>query len=466
MSGRRIVPVSTLVRYLKGQLEGNPVLHGVLIEGEISNLRKPYSGHWYFSLKDDTASMACVMFSSRNRNVRFDPKNGDKVIVRADVTVYESEGRMQMMVDAMKPSGIGDLYLQLEALKKKLSAEGLFQDIYKKPLPLYPMSIGIVTGNHTAALSDVLVTLKKRWPIAKAVVYPAAVQGEGAAVQIIDALHKADAAGHDIILLVRGGGSLEDLWCFNDEQLARVVFAMHTPIVTGVGHEIDTTLVDYVSDHRANTPTGAVEAATPDIHEVEDLLHTYQTRMIHQMQVRLDNAEKQLVHLSSSPVLSRPENLYNQRQMKLDYLRERILGYTSVLKEERNRFEQLSHSLSQQIHTKESLLVQKSMDYRSRMMMACLGRIHQEQSELRNLHTRLSTDEKMALERRRSDLEKQMRLLDAYSPLKILDRGYAVVSKDGSAVHDVSQLQTGDMVKIRFGVGSASATIRDTRKEP
>ena len=133
MSGRRIVPVSTLVRYLKGQLEGNPVLHGVLIEGEISNLRKPYSGHWYFSLKDDTASMACVMFSSRNRNVRFDPKNGDKVVVRADVTVYESEGRMQMMVDAMKPSGIGDLYLQLEALKKKLSAEGLFQDIYKKP---------------------------------------------------------------------------------------------------------------------------------------------------------------------------------------------------------------------------------------------------------------------------------------------------------------------------------------------
>ncbi|MEE8808262.1 MAG: exodeoxyribonuclease VII large subunit [Lactimicrobium sp.] len=466
MSGRRIVPVSTLVHYLKGQLEGNPVLHGVLIEGEISNLRKPYSGHWYFSLKDDRASMACVMFSSRNRNVKFDPKNGDKVIVRADVTVYESEGRMQMMVDAMKPSGIGDLYLQLEALKKKLSAEGLFQDIYKKPLPLYPMSIGIVTGNHTAALSDVLITLKKRWPIAKAVVYPAAVQGEGAAVKIIDALHQADQAHHDVILLVRGGGSLEDLWCFNDENLARTVFAMHTPIVTGVGHEIDTTLVDYVSDHRANTPTGAVEAATPDIHEVEDLLHQYQDRMVHQMQVRLDNAKKQLEHLSASAVLSRPENLYNQKQMKLDYLRERILGYTSVIKEERNHFEQLSHALSKQIHTKESLLMQKNMDYRNRMIMACLGRIHQEQSELRNLDTRLTSGEKIVLERKRSDLEKQMRLLDAYSPLKVLDRGYAVVMKDGKAVHTVEELSAGDQVKMRFGAGSAEAEILETRKEP
>ena len=183
---RRVVPVSTLVHYLKEAMEGDPVLHGVLVEGEVSNLRKPYSGHWYFSLKDDHASISCVMFRSANARVSFPLKNGDQVILRGDVSVYEAGGSMQIIASSLQPSGIGDLYLQLEALKKKLSAEGLFAEEHKKKIPVFPDRLGLITGNNTAAREDVLITLKRRWPLVEIHEYPCAVQGKEAAPQIIE----------------------------------------------------------------------------------------------------------------------------------------------------------------------------------------------------------------------------------------------------------------------------------------
>ncbi len=220
---QRTVTVTALVRYLKSKLENDALIQGILVEGEISNFSAYRSGHWYFSIKDAGAQMRCVMFAGANRRMTWMPKDGDKVIVQADVSVYEGRGEMQLLVTGMKPAGIGDLFLQYEALKAKLAEEGLFDESHKKPIPPYPMRIALVTGKNTAARADVLNTLGRRWPIASIAEFPVLVQGTESAAQIIDALKKADTMGFDVILLVRGGGSIEDLWSFNDERLAVIL---------------------------------------------------------------------------------------------------------------------------------------------------------------------------------------------------------------------------------------------------
>ncbi len=465
MSERRVVTVSRLVRYLKGQLEGNAYLHSLYVEGEISNLRRPYSGHWYFSLKDEQSSLPCVMFASAARNVKFPVNNGDKVIVRGDITVYQPEGRMQLLVQAMQPGGTGALYLQLEALKKKLFEEGLFDEAHKKPLPQFPMNIALVTGNNTAARSDVLITLQKRWPVATVHEYPCPVQGEGAALKIVEALQKADAGQHDVILLVRGGGSLEDLWCFNDELLARTVYALHTPVVTGVGHETDTTLVDFVSDHRANTPTGAVEAAVPDIHEVRKHINDLALRMGNALSVTLKHKRMAFERLSGSPAFHNPETLYRDKVMRLDFIREKLLHATVVSQRNklvlnglRNRLVTMaikeSNVLKNETNVKRNALVY----YTEQAIAGSRTRLEQDKEAiLRNI--------RYILDDKRRGLEKQMRLLDAYSPLKVLDRGYSIVTKDDKAVIDANELKENDLVTLRFAKGSAQATIQQIKQE-
>ena len=301
---QNVVSVSTLVHYLKSKLESDNLIQKVLVEGEISNFSNYRSGHWYFSLKDENSLIRCVMFSSYNKKVQFAPKDGDKVIIQADVSVYEQRGDIQLLVYAMKSDKIGDLYLQFEKLKAKLYAEGVFDDKYKKPIPLYPMNIALVTGANTAARSDVLTTLNRRWPIAEIHEYSVLVQGNESAGQIINALKQADNNHHDVILLVRGGGSIEDLWSFNDETLARTIFNLKTPIITGIGHEINYTISDYVADLRAPTPTGAAERCAPDQKDVLNMLNVYQTRLNTAITTKKDHASRELNKYSSSFVFS------------------------------------------------------------------------------------------------------------------------------------------------------------------
>jgi len=461
---RRVVPVSTLVHYLKEYLDSDPVLHGVMIEGEISNLRKPYSGHWYFSIKDEKASLPCVMFSSANRRVSFDVKNGDKVVLKGDVTVYESEGRMQMLVSAMQPSGIGDLYLRLEALKKKLSAEGYFDAAHKKPIPPYPMNIALVTGNHTAAREDALITLKKRWPVASLYEYPCPVQGMDAAPRIIEALQKADTNGHEIILLVRGGGSLEDLWCFNDENLARCIYDLHTPLITGIGHEIDFTIADYVADLRANTPTGAVEAAVPDIMEVKALLNHYRVVLETDIFHKLKNAREQQRRMESHPVFLDPQRLFAEKAMHLDYMSEKLMHFTVRADRERvgmqkvfQRFERLMHSHTNQIQSvlqlNETRMIQ-AMKHHKMIMQNSLS--VSEEALKRNIMLPLADNQKR--------LSQSAALLDAYSPLKILSRGYSITMKDDHALVSVDEVNKEDNISIRLSDGTVYANVYDKEK--
>lgn len=458
---RKIIPVSTLVHYLKGSLEGDPVLHGVLVEGEISNLRKPYSGHWYFSLKDSRASISCVMFASYNRRVGFDVQNGDKVEIRGDVSVYEPGGSLQIMANAMRRAGVGDLYQKFEELKKKLEQEGLFDASHKKGIPAFPFDIALVTGNNTAAREDVLITLKKRWPVAKISEYPAPVQGAEAAVHIIEELQKADQGNHDVILLVRGGGSIEDLWCFNDEKLARTVYDLKTPVVTGIGHETDFTLCDFTADLRANTPTGAVEAATPDLADIENRLFQYSSRLIYLMNNRLQTASIHLDHLSSSSVLSKPEKLVRERKKELSYIEESLLRFPQKLQKNemdlkvlRHRFTHSADVLSMQLHARieaEQNHLETWWDEKK----------NTSEKELSEKHASLTESMHRSLENAEREMKTKSALLDAYSPLKIMSRGYSIITKDSKVITSWRDIQKGDTVNLRLAEGSATALLQE-----
>lgn len=461
MSERRIIPVSRLVGYVRSYLENDPVLTGVLVEGEISNLRQPYSGHWYFSLKDANASISCVMFASSNRNVRFPVRNGMKVVVRGNVSVYPAQGTLQLVVNAMRESGIGDLYRQLELLKQKLSAEGLFDSAHKKPLPLYPMDIALVTGNNTAAREDVLITFEKRWPIAKITEYPCPVQGMDAAPKIIEALKKADLGHHQLILLVRGGGSIEDLWCFNDENLGRTIYALNTPVITGIGHEIDFTIADFTADVRANTPTGAVEVSTPDIHEVHQALDNRLARMHAVVNRRLSLARGAYERCAAHPVMNYPERLISDQSMRLDYMRERLMKGADAVSYARSCFNDLASRLSHDMNAYTRQLHTDIIENRMRMN-------HALSTQLSSSHIRLDSAQKGLLdgavranEANRARIAKNSALLDAYSPLKVLGRGYSIVMHDEKSVRSIHDVNTGDEIELRLADGKLKAGVTE-----
>lgn len=465
MSERRVIPVSRLVSYVRSSLEGDPVLTGVLVEGEISNLRQPYSGHWYFSLKDQNASLSCVMFASSNRNVRFPVKNGVKVVVRGNVSVYPAQGTLQLVVNAMKESGVGDLYRQLELLKQKLAAEGLFDERHKKPLPLYPMNIALVTGNNTAAREDVLITFAKRWPAAKVYEYPCPVQGADAPPKIIDALKKADLGNHQLILLVRGGGSIEDLWCFNDEALARVIYDLKTPVVTGIGHEIDFTIADFAADVRANTPTGAVEISTPDIAEVHQALHNRLIRMEAVVKRRLSMARVRYEKSASHPVMVYPERLSSDSVMRLDYLRERLMKGAARVEKSRSSFNELANRFTHDMNTYSKNLHAQIMEIRMKLYHDTKNQMSESEHRLNLMNDAMKRAVRVRSDQERMNVMKSSALLDAYSPLKILSRGYSIVTKDDEAVRSVDMVHADDLIDIRVYDGTIRAKACETEKK-
>lgn len=265
------ISVSTLVSYLKNKLDSDNRLHNVNVKGELSNFHKHYSGHLYFTLKDEKSAINCVMFQSKAYSINFEPKNGDNVEVSANVSIFETSGQLQLYVNTMKLAGIGDLYQQFEMLKTKLANEGYFDDNHKKAITcFYPSKVAVLVGDKSAAMSDIKTCFARRWPLCTVDYYPVLVQGTEASKDIVTKLNEVDKEGYEFIILTRGGGSFEDLFCFNDEELVKTIYNLKTFIVTGVGHEQDFTLVDFVSDLRAPTPTAAVELITPDINDVKE----------------------------------------------------------------------------------------------------------------------------------------------------------------------------------------------------
>lgn len=396
MAVSSVITVSQLNFYIKSLLDESPALREIYITGEISNLTDHYrSGHIYLSLKDDKALVRAVMFAGNARHLRFKPEEGMKVIARGRVSVYEATGQYQLYIEDMQPDGIGALNLAYEQLKKKLSAEGLFSEDIKKPIPAYPKRIGVITSPTGAAVQDILNILGRRYPIAEVVFCPVLVQGENASAQLIDAIerfNKANAA--DVIIIGRGGGSIEDLWAFNDEKLARAIAKSDIPVISAVGHETDFTICDFVADLRAPTPSAAAELATHNMTELLSYFKSVKDSLPAIMQRRIDFEKQELDNLASSKVLLSPKGFINIRKNELDMLSaDMIKAFKAILSENQREFVALSAKL------------------------------------------------------------------DALSPLSVLSRGYSIVQNKNKVIKSAKELNIGQNIMVKLSDGKAECEV-------
>lgn len=419
-----VLEVSQVNSYIKEMLDADGLLGGLCIRGELSNYKKYPSGHHYFTLKDGQSQLKCVMFRSSAMRLRFRPENGMMVQVAGRITVYPRDGVYQLYCVAMTPEGAGDLAVAFEQLKKKLAAEGLFDPAHKKPIPAYPHRIAIITSAAGAAVHDMLRIIRHRYPLAEVKLLPVRVQGEEAAGEIAAALDFANRYQvADLIITGRGGGSMEDLWAFNEEVVARAIYRSKIPVISAVGHEPDVTIADYVADLRAATPSNAAELCTPDQQELRQKIAAAQTRMASLLSRQLKNCRTQLELRKNARVLQSPENYLADRRQTLDVLTEK-LGRTMA------------------------------------------NRLTKEAGQLALCRQRLSTAENAVLAGERKRLETSAARLDAMSPLKVLSRGYSITENNrGAAIVSASSLHPGDHITIRFHRGSADARVEQIREE-
>jgi exodeoxyribonuclease VII large subunit len=482
---RNVYTVSRLNREVRLLLEnGMPV---VWLEGELSNFSAPASGHWYFSLKDREAQIRCAMFRTRNGGVGFTPKAGQHVLVRGRVTMYEPRGDLQLIVEHMEEAGIGALKREFERLKAKLAAEGLFALERKRPLPRFPRRIGVVTSPTGAAIRDILHILARRFPPASVIVYPTAVQGAAAVPSIIQALSVANARAEcDVIILARGGGSIEDLWAFNDEQVARAIYASTLPIVSGVGHEIDFTIADFVADARAPTPSGAAELVVPDRNACLDVLSRTADRLVAAMRRELRMYTSRFEAAAQRLKVMHPGTRLLHQEQRLDDLEQRLVsGLRRELRALTARFD--AAALRLKLASPEARLAHQRRrlnDLAQRLLSCMRGTLQKDHRRLSDVRARLiqHTPERRVrqvcqaheslqarlhhawesyLARAEHRLTLAARSLHAMSPLATLDRGFAIVTRaaDGTLVTDVASLAVGDEINARLARGTVRATV-------
>lgn len=398
---QNVLSITQVNEYIRSKMDADPLLTGVAVRGEISNYKLYPSGHHYFTLKDESAALKCVMFKGNALRLRFRPENGMKVIAMGKISVYPRDGAYQLYCTAMAMDGVGDLYAAFEQLKAKLATRGLFDPAHKKPLPKYPGTIGIVTSAAGAALHDMLRILRKRYPLSKVLLLPTRVQGVEAPGEIAAAIRYANHYQLvDLLIVGRGGGSIEDLWAFNDEQVAYAIYESNIPVISAVGHEPDVTISDYVADLRAATPSNAAELAVPDQDALRQTLDSMSAGLITAMNRQLKAARQHLNVLSASPALRSPTGYLEQKRTNLEHLKERLA--------------------SAQL---------RSIDRKKQRFIGLTSK------------------------------------LDAMSPLKVLTRGYAMTQlEDGTVIRSVSQVKTGDFVKISLSDGQVSAAVTDVKE--
>jgi len=436
---RDVFSISRLNREARVLLERG--LGSVWLEGEISNLSRPGSGHWYFSLKDEAAQVRCAMFRQRNLLVRFPVKDGAQVLARGRVSLYEARGEFQVVIEHLEEAGEGVLRRRFEVLKQKLAAEGLFDSRHKQPLPALPRRIGVITSPTGAAIRDILHILRRRFPAIPVLVYPVAVQGEAAPREIEQALQlAAQRRDCDVLILARGGGSLEDLWAFNDEAVARAIFACPIPLVSGVGHEVDFTIADFVADERAPTPSGAAERVVPDRAEWLRSLAATGRRLALAMRRRLGDQRQALLLREQRLARAHPGVVLRQHAQRLDELesRLRLAG--------RNRLERAASRHA----SARSLLLRASPALRVTALKLRLDTAGRD----------LARAVRGRLVEQRQRFELAGRALHTVSPLATLDRGYAIVADaTGRVLQDAASLQPGDRVSARLARGHFTAAV-------
>ena len=415
------ITVSEVNKYIKEVINEDLLLKKVYLKGEISNFKAHSRGHYYFTLKDENSRIAAVMFSFNNKALKFVPNDGMKVLVSGKIDVYEASGSYQIYVEDMMPDGIGALYVAFEELKKKLSQEGLFDKDKKKKIKRIPRRVGVVTSPTGAAIKDILTTIKRRFPITEVILFPALVQGENAASDIVKKIKLADSLKDelelDTLIVGRGGGSLEDLWPFNEEIVARAIYDCSIPVISAVGHEIDITISDYVADLRAPTPTAAGELAVPDINTIITYLDTAKTRGYNALNNIINVNKKKLDSLKSSYILSRPLSMYEIKEQKLDILIDNLNKAMSKLMD----------------NTKIKVFTLKN--------------------------SYVLNNPSMLYKYKSDSLEHIISKLNLLNPLNTLSRGYSIIKKDSKVVSSIKKIKKDDEVKITLKDGEVTSKI-------
>ena len=436
------VTVSALTKYIKYKFDKDPHLGRVYLTGEISNFRLRPT-HQYFSLKDENAIISATMFQSAFKKIQFRPEEGMKVLVIGKVSVFEKSGQYQINIEHMEPDGVGALYLAYEQLKKKLEAEGLFS-LPKKPIPQFPKKIAILTSESGAVIQDIQTTVARRFPIVQLVLYPTVVQGVHAVNSILKNLDLVEQEDYDVVIIGRGGGSIEDLWAFNEEPVVRRVAELSIPVISSVGHETDTTLIDFVSDMRAATPTAAAEIATPVLMEIHQQLRNLQTRLEQALSRQLQIKRERMQALANASIFQNPERIYQVYQQRVDQLEMR-----------------LQQMMQQSVQHKRQQLLKNQ----HRLELGSPSRrVQTEKQALQYLAKRLEQAQGQLMKDKKQQFQRAIQQLDLLSPLKIMNRGYGILQQEETIIKSVDQLEVEQELTIQLVDGTVRSKVTSVEK--
>lgn len=414
----KYITVGQLTRYIKYKIDNDQNLNEVFLKGEISNFKAHTRGHYYFTIKDDESRIAAIMFASATKNVKFIPKDGMKVLITGKISVFESTGNYQIYVNEMLEDGIGALHIAYEQLKEKLNKEGLFKIEHKKKIPKIPTRVGVVTAPTGAAIKDILSTIKRRWPICEVILFPSLVQGKDAHFKIVEQIKKAQDFNLDTLIVGRGGGSIEDLWSFNEEDVARAIFESKVPVISAVGHEIDFTIADFVADLRAPTPTGAAELAVPDKSDILKYLKQVKIRLVKSSINKININKKHLEEINKRYIFTNPISIYEKKELLFDSLYERLKNSLQILK-----------------HKKEK-------QYQNIIINSTI---------LKKPH--------ILIENKKNKLAQLVAKVDTLSPLKTLQRGFSITKYENKVINSVKDIKKNDKIEITLNDGKINAKV-------
>ena len=411
------IKISDLNNYIKNVLDSNTFLNKVYLKGEISNFKSHTRGHLYLTLKDDTSRLSAVMFQSSASRLTFTPEDGMNVLVEGRISAYPAQGSYQIYIEKMEPDGLGALYVEYEKLKKKLALEGLFDAMHKKTIPKFPEKIGVITASTGAAVRDIMSTIRRRYPVCEAILFPCLVQGKDAAPDIVRQIKRADNFGVDTIIVGRGGGSIEDLWAFNEEIVAHAIYECKTPIISAVGHEIDWTIADFVADLRAPTPTGAAEMAVPTVLDINTLLNNYKIRLNKNIKNMVNTKFIKWRSLKNSFILKKPMTMYEMKEQKLDTL-----------------IDNLNKDIKVIIQNNEVKLNKVKMSVALQNPMSLIDKKKNEYNLLINT-------------------------LKLVNPLGILEKGYSLATINDKVIKSNNDVNVGDLINVKLNEGAIKAKV-------
>lgn len=441
----KYLSVSVINRYIKHVIDTDANLQRVFIKGEISNFKAHSTGHLYFSIKDETSKINAIMFNGNARKLNFNPTDGTKVLITGRISVYEATGNYQIYVDEMIEDGVGNLYIAFEKLKKQLAAEGLFDSKYKKPIPKYPTKIGVVTANTGAAIKDILSTIKRRFPIGQVILFPSLVQGDNAAKDIVKNIKLANTYDLDVLIVGRGGGSIEDLWPFNEEIVARAIFDSKIPVISAVGHEVDFTIADFVADLRAPTPTGAAEMAVPNLVDLNKYIEQLKIRLSSDIIKKINILKLNLDSLRNSYILKNPPILFENKKQNLDLISNKINELLlKKLELKKLHLDSLKNSY---------ILKNPNMLFENKKQNLIL------------LTKELNKTINLKIDNNVTKLNTIIEKLELINPLNVMKRGFSLTYKDNKLIKSVKKIKKDDELNIKFNDGNILVNVKEINNE-